>query len=51
MTITGFFQQFVGSSVPFVTEIFGAVLLLIVVDVALRFVLGTISSFFTFRGR
>lgn len=51
MTIVSFFEQFVGSSTPFIAEIFGAVFMLVVIDVSLRFVLGTISSFFTFRGR
>lgn len=51
MSIVEFFQTFVGSSTLFIAEIFGASLMLIVVYTAFSFVLGTISSFFTFRGR
>lgn len=51
MTIVEFFQTFVGSSTPFISEIFGAALMLVVVYTAFSFVLGSISSIFTFRGR
>lgn len=51
MSIVEFFQIFVGSSTPFIAEVFGAALMLVVVYTAFNFVLGTISSFFTFRGR
>lgn len=52
MSLSDLFGSYIGSSSSsFILEIFGSVLLLVVIDVLLRFVLGTISSFFTFRGK
>lgn len=52
MSITDFFESFLGSSSSsFMVELFACVLLLVIVDLIVKFILGTFSYMFTFRGR